>query len=82
MFISAFSFTASALESDVSNTWGSLNWTLTTDGTLTISGSGEMLDFVSKNTSDAWRAYKNDITKVVIGENVTSVCDYAFRNCG
>ncbi len=82
MFISAFSFTAFALESDVSNTWGSLNWTLTTDGTLTISGSGEMLDFVSENTSDAWRAYMNDITKVVIGENVTSVCDYAFRNCG
>ena len=82
MCISVFSFTASALESDVSNTWGSLNWTLTTDGTLTISGSGDMLDFESENTSDAWRAYKNDITKVVIGENVTSVCDYAFRDCG
>lgn len=51
-----------------------LNWTLTTDGTLTISGTGDM-------TSHPWSDYKEQIKKLVVEEGVTSICDYAFSEC-
>lgn len=51
-----------------------LTWTLDAEGTLTISGTGEM-------SSDPWNPYRSDIKKVVIESGVTSICDEAFRNC-
>lgn len=53
-----------------------LTWTLT-NGVLTISGSGPMEDY-RHNSSAPWSIYKSSITKVIIGEGVTSIGDYAF----
>ena len=48
------------------------------DGTLTISGKGDMPDFSS---GTPWSYKKDKITKVVIKDGVTSVGDSAFLNC-
>lgn len=48
-------------------------WTLQ-DGTLTVSGSGDM-EYV------LWTALKDQIRQVVIEEGVTSIADTAFSNC-
>lgn len=55
-----------------------LNWVLTNDGVLTISGEGEMEDY-SENVP--WNDYKSEITSVVIEEGATSIGDYAFTDC-
>ena len=60
-----------------SGTYGDLTWELTADGTLTVSGTGEMPE-VSGEMQVPWYANRNYIEKVVIGEGVTSVANYAF----
>ena len=48
--------------------------------TLTISGSGAMSNY--SNTSYApWNGYKDSIKRVVIGDGVESIGDYAFYGC-
>ena len=54
------------------------NWFLSTDGTLTIEGSGEMPDFVG---SAPWGAVNDQIVAVVIGDGITSIGNYAFGRC-
>ncbi len=49
------------------------------NGTLTISGSGAMADFTVNSVP--WKYYRQQIQNVVIGEAVTNVGTYAFRNC-
>ena len=49
-----------------------MKWTLTSDGTLTISGEGNMF-------GAPWSQYKSKIKKVVIGEGVESISDNAFH---
>lgn len=53
-----------------------LTWKLTSDGTLTISGTGRMLDYV--NDGAPWSSYKDSVKCVVINEGVTSIGNYAF----
>ena len=56
-----------------------LTWDLT-DGVLTISGSGNMLnDFIYDY--DPWETYRGDITSVIIGDSVTSIGNGAFSGC-
>ena len=65
-------------EGDGSN----LTWTLTQDGTLTISGNGDMIDY-----SDAGYDYSpfserlDFIRTVVMEEGVTTIGPLAFREC-
>ncbi|NBH73068.1 hypothetical protein D3Z51_13770 [Clostridiaceae bacterium] len=59
-------------------TEGSLNWSLTTGGVLTISGNGAIPDYPSKNPP--WNDY--DFYTVVIEEGVTGIGDYAFYQSG
>ncbi|MBQ3252696.1 MAG: leucine-rich repeat protein, partial [Oscillospiraceae bacterium] len=54
-----------------------LTWTLDTDGTLTISGTGSM-EFVELAP---WNDYRLYIKKVVIEQGVTSVGENAFELC-
>ncbi len=54
----------------------SLTWTFYDTGKLTISGTGEMDDYVPQ--SAPWYAYKESITYVDIQSGVTSVGCYAF----
>ncbi len=54
-----------------------LTWTLDADGTLTISGSGEMADF--KGDDFPWNT--DAVKELVIEDGVTSIGDYAFAFC-
>ena len=49
--------------------------------TLTISGSGAMTNFNLFMTKAPWDGYKASITSVVIESGVTSIGDYAFKQC-
>lgn len=61
-----------------------LTWVLTGDGTLTISGSGGMKDYVlcdpnaEARTSAPWGTYWEQITSVVMEHGVTSIGGAAF----
>lgn len=59
-----------------------LYWELTEDGTLTISGYGEMPDYLHKNDSKApWRKEFGKIRNVVIEDGVKSIGSGAFLSC-
>ncbi len=65
-----------------------LTWEYSSDGTLTISGSGSMPDYTTVNnyftglTTDVpWENFFNDITRVVISGNVVNVGKCAFSDC-
>lgn len=60
-----------------------LTWTLDDSGTLTISGSGAMTDWIG-TVSVPWNNYKNgnlNIKNVVIGNDVTTIGSSAFEMC-
>ena len=73
----SWGITASAEETGA-ETWneGNLTWTLTADGTMTISGSGAMKDYGDGNSPAAQK--KDSVKKVVIEDGITSIGDYAF----
>lgn len=61
-----------------------LTWRLRESGTLTISGTGAMNDYLSTmaNPIEApWFGYKDKINTVIIGQGVTYIGKYAFENC-
>lgn len=62
-----------------------LKWTFTDDGTLTISGTGEM-EHADGNSGYAWGTDNHTldrslIKKVVVEEGVTSLGEYIFWDC-
>ena len=63
----------------------SVHWTLDSDGTLTISGSGAMGNYDynrdENTTTTPWESKRGEITKVVIEGGVTSIGDNAFSGC-
>ena len=74
---------------DNTNTWdiskngdGSVIAELSEDGTLTISGSGNIKSWAYGETTD-WhsRENKKKVKNVIINEGVTSIGDYAFDGC-
>ena len=75
--------TAGMLAEDVidSGTCGDdLTWMLTKDGTLTISGTGEMAYYYGSDTAP-WYKNREDIANVVVTSGVTSIGRYAFEDC-
>jgi len=62
---------------------GELSWMLYRDGTLTISGAGEIPDFHILPTEilPPWFERRNDISKVVIGNEVSKIGSFAFFRC-
>ena len=81
-----------ALAADASGEYGDgLRWSLTADGTLTITGRGAMPDYTQEElTMDEhvdekppvpWQAYDADLRAIVIGEGITHIGDYTFMNC-
>ena len=66
---------------DASGTCGTnLTWEYTTaDNTLTITGTGDMLDYTI--TTVPWRSYNSSIDNVIIGDGITSIGGYAFYKC-
>ena len=57
----------------------SLTWTLDNDGTLEITGSGQMDDYSSDTIP--WYDYRTDIRCLEIQNGVTSIGNSAFYNC-
>jgi len=49
------------------------------DGILTISGSGAMMDYANGDEAP-WGAYADHVTKIRIEEGITRVGEYAFEN--
>ena len=58
-----------------------LVWKLTDDGTLTISGEGEMMDYNTYYTLAPWYKYRDKIHYIVLEEGMTSIGNYAFDGC-
>ena len=79
IFFALFSFSAIHAE---------IEWKLSDDGTLTISGTGDMPDYGDVGPYKArtfkiapWFSQKNKIKKVVIEDGVTSIVNEAFYEC-
>ena len=75
-------FSFSAIHADDNGSCGdNLTWKFTSsDGTLTISGTGNMTNFVDYRYVP-WGSLRNEIKKVVIGDGVTNIGKYAFYEC-
>lgn len=56
-----------------------LVWTLDTEGTLNIKGTGPMYNYNSTSTSPFEN--RTDIKSLIIGDGVTKIGDRAFYNC-
>ena len=56
-----------------------VTWKLTSEGTLTISGTGDMADFEWDGTP--WYSVSSQVKSVVIKDGVTSIGDCAFGGC-
>lgn len=80
LFLLPFGKNSAEAATPASGVWGNQNWTLTSNGTLTISGNGPMTGF-SQSSKEAWHKYSNDITTVVIENGVTNVGEFAFESC-
>lgn len=59
---------------------GSLTYTLTEDGVLTISGTGAMTNY-SYNSTAPWYGNRAMISRVVLPYGLTSIGNYAFYEC-
>jgi len=74
--------TASAEESGTIGE--NISWTLSDDGTLTLTGTGEIIfehnPYYIK-PEIPWDASKGNIKKVIIGNGITNVEQYAFDSC-
>ena len=57
-----------------------LTWTFDDEGTLTISGEGDMDDY-DYYESVPWYNIHSSITKIIIDQDVTSICSSAFYDC-
>lgn len=55
-------------------------WVLDSDGTLTIRGNGDVVDFVP-GEQDLWSSCRDSIETVVIEEGITSIGMEAFSEC-
>lgn len=77
--------TASAAEVASGTCGDNLTWVLTDDGTLTISGYGDMYDYMNNhanypNKKTPWYEYRHNIKKVVLPDGITSIGDGAFES--
>ncbi len=67
-------------EATISGTCGNnLIWTLTSDGTLTISGTGYMDDYDTEPLP--WSNYTKNVKRIIISDGVESIGSYAFSDC-
>ena len=57
-----------------------VTWTLTSDGVMTISGSGAMADYGNKN-NQPWSGKRSDIKIIMVAEGVTHIGNRAFSYC-
>ena len=60
-----------------------LTWVLDSEGTLTISGEGEMSNYLEYGTkcNAPWHEYCDNITSICLMKGLTSIGDGAFAGC-
>lgn len=58
-----------------------LTWVLNEEGTLTISGTGAMMEAFLWDGSIPWDAYRSQIKKVVVQPGATTIGSYMFADC-
>ena len=59
-----------------------LTWSYNTQTKeLTISGSGDMHDYLQSSDTHQWEKYKKEIKKITIKHGVTSIGSRAFDGC-
>ena len=68
---------ASVLSSGKLNSAGTINWEITSDGVLTMSGSGTPKSY-SSAADLPWNAYREKIKKVQINTDTTGVKNMSF----
>ena len=56
---------------------GTMHWSISTDGVLTISGEGDMPDYTS-STDSPWYDYSGYILSIVVEDGVTKIGDSSF----
>ena len=70
------------LDEIASGTTDNLTWTLSSDGTLTIGGTGEIPNQVSfpswGETTFLWSKYRYEINRVIIGKNISGIGNRAL----
>lgn len=72
---------AGAVDIVKSGTCGdNITWTLDSAGTLTLSGSGEMIPN-EETDGNLWLDEYKSIKNIVIADGITSLCDEAFAAC-
>ena len=85
MLLTLLPVNALAAETVSSGSCGSnLTWELDSDGTLTISGTGEMRDYYHEiwgYRNRPWGGNCSDIKRIIIEKGVTGIGSAAFRNC-
>ncbi len=58
----------------------SLNWMYSSSGILNVYGSGAMYDW-NNETEVPWHEFKDQLKRVYLDENLTSIGNYAFSGC-
>ena len=72
---------AARVKAESSGTCGdNVSWTLSDDGVLTISGTGEMKEYKS-NTQVPWYSQCRSIKSIIIKKGVTSISSVTFTYC-
>ncbi len=62
------------------NCGSTLTWSIDTNGSFTVYGSGNMDDYTASNHAP-WYEYRSQISSVTVTGEVTSVGEYAFNEC-
>lgn len=85
-FTSGLTMTAYAAETVASGSCGeTINWVLTDDGTLTLSGYGEMENngnLANAEKDFGYYSHRTKIKSIVVEDGITSIAPYAFYNYG
>jgi hypothetical protein len=58
-----------------------VTWYLDCDGRLIVSGTGAMENYTKDNHLAPWSVRANTVKTIIIGEGVTTIGDYAFKDC-
>ena len=62
-----------------------ISWTLDSEGTLTLSGSGAMADYstntIEGNLTFPWYSNRGSVKRVVLDDRITKIGKYAFQRC-
>lgn len=60
-----------------------ITWKFNTEtGVLNLEGTGYIYDdYFTKNSTEDWLKYRNDIKKVIIGDSILNIANHAFYGC-